>query len=257
MKVLSISQNNYQQNFKANTYTAKEICADLCQGTCCNHGTVMNANLKKITDKLCASYESIADSLKSTILIKAPIVKWLVNSPLPEVQSLNKLANTYIDAISKEKDSKRIELLKFELDKINQKLLELTGESEPFVAVTNKELRDANFLEVQSNATNICMYKDHGKTNLCTIYNGIKDENGNIQSRPSPCFKFGSDELPCPWHHPEKYIELYRQTKVLLEKNGYFGLPQEIIQRYIAEQYNLNKIFNEKIWQPYLQSLKK
>jgi len=256
MKVLPISQNYYQQNFKANTYSAKEICADLCKGACCDHGTVMNANLKRITDKICSSYMTIADELKSTILIKAPIVKWLVNSPLPEVQSLNKLANTYIDAISREKDPKKIELLKIELDKINQKLLELTGESEPFVAVTNKELRDANFLEVQSNATNVCMYKD-GNTNLCTIYNGIKDESGNIESRPSPCFKFGSDELPCPWHHPEKYVELYHRTKAMLERNGYIGLPQETIQRYIAGQYNLNEIFNEKIWQPYLQSLKK
>jgi len=43
----------------------------------------------------------------------------------------------------------------------------------------------------------------------------------------------------------------------MLERNGYIGLPQETIQRYIAGQYNLNEIFNEKIWQPYLQSLKK
>ena len=255
MKVLQISQNYYSPKFQG--YTSKEICAELCKGACCNHGTAMNANLKKITDKLCASYTSISDSLKSIILIKAPIVKWLVNSPFPEVQSLNKLANTYIDAISKEKDPKKLDLLKIELDKINQKLLELTGESESFVAVTNKELKDANFWEVQSNATNICMYKDHGKTNLCTIYDGVKDENGNVQSRPSPCFKFGSDELPCPWHNPEKYVELYHKTKAMLARNGYIGLPQETIQRYIAGQYNLNEVFNEKIWQPYLQSLKK
>ena len=99
MKILSITTNNnsYQPKFKA-AYTPKEICADLCKGACCNHGTAMGANLKKIADKLCASYRTIADSLKSTILIKAPIVKWLVNSPYPEVNALNNLANTYIDA---------------------------------------------------------------------------------------------------------------------------------------------------------------
>ena len=141
MNVSLISQNYYSPKFKG--YTSKEICADLCKGACCDHGTVMNANLKRITDKICSSYMTIANELKSTILIKAPIVKWLVNSPLPEVQSLNKLANTYIDAISREKDAKKVEMLKIELDKINQKLLELTGDSEPYVAVTNENLRNA------------------------------------------------------------------------------------------------------------------
>ena len=254
MKVLQISQNYYSPKFG---YQPEEICAVLCNGSCCDHGTVMNANLKRITDKICSSYQTIADDLKSNVLIKAPIVKWLVNSPIPQVQSLNKLANIYIDAIAREKDTNKIEQLKIELDKINKKLFERTGNSEEFVAITNPELKDATFGEVQSNSTNICMYKDHGKTNLCTIYEGIKDENNKIESRPSPCLKFGGDELPCPWHHPEKYVELYHKIKDMLARNGYVGVPKEVIQNYIAEQYNLNEVFNEKIWQPYLQSLKK
>ena len=256
MKVLPVSQNNYYQP-KFRAYTPKEICADLCKGACCNHGTAMGANLKKIADKLCASYRTIADELKSTILIKAPIVKWMVNSPYPEVNSLNELANTYIDAISRETNPEKVKALQQELDKINEKLADWTYGSEPFVAVTNPEIQDQSFFEVAANETNICMFKDHEKTNLCTIYDGVKDETGKITQRPSPCFKFGSDELPCPWHHPEKYVELYHKTKAMLQKNGYFGLPMERIQQYIAGQYNLNETFNEKIWQPYLKTLEK
>ena len=255
MKVLQILPNNpyYRTNFEG--YTPKQICADLCKGACCDHGTTMNANLKIIADKICASYKTMGDNLKSAVLIKAPIVKWIVNSRNPEVQTLNKLANTYIDAISKEKDTVKIAQLQESLDEINKKLKSLTGDSEDFVAVTNPELKDGSASEVVSNGRNICMFKDHDKTNLCTIYSGVKDENGVTIERPSPCIKVGSEELPCPWHNPEKYEELYYRTKYALEQKGYIGIPQQVIIRYIAEQYNLNEVFNREIWQPYLKTL--
>ena len=256
MKVLQISQNNYYQrtNFKA--YTAKKICADFCHGSCCNHGTAMGANLKIIADKICASYWKMSNELRSTLLIKTPIVKWVVNSKNPEIQTLNKLANTYIDAISKETDPVKIEQLEKTLTDINDTIKLIMGETESFLAVTNPALKDKTYEEVAANATNICMFKDHGKTNLCTIYDGIKDENGVTVNRPNPCLIIGSKTTPCPWHNPEKYPELCRQTKAMLELNGFEGLPMEIVQKYIAVQYNLNEVFMEKIWKPFIETLK-
>ena len=256
MKVLQVSLNNYYQKTTFKSYTHKEICADLCEGACCNHGTAMSANLKMITDKICALYKTMEDSFKSTMLLKTPVVKWVVNSQNPDVQTLNELANTYIDAISKETDFVKITKLQELLNEINAKIKALTGDSEPFVAITNPELTDKSFFEVAANANNVCMFKDHGKTNLCSIYNGIQDENGTTVDRPSPCIKVGS-ELPCPWLHPEKYTELYHRTKAMLENHGYTGIPMQVIQRYIAEQYNLNEVFDEIIWQPYLKTLNK
>lgn len=255
MKVLPISQNNYYQRTSFKGYTPKEICADLCHGACCDHGTAMSANLKIITDKICASYRTIADNLKSSLLITTPVVKWVVNSKNPEVQTLNELANTYIDAISRETDAAKISQLEKLLTEINKKLKSLTEDFESFVAVTNPELKDKSFLDVQvSKAKNVCMYKDDKKTNLCKIYNGIKDEKGIVEGRPSPCLKVGSSEAPCPWLNPEKYPELCYRTKALLENNGYTGISMETVQRYIAEQYNLNEVFIEKIWQPFLKT---
>ena len=261
MKVLQILpnshyQNNYSQRTSFRGYTSKEICADLCHGACCDHGTVMNAKLKIIADKLYTSYKMMADGLKSTLLIKSSIVKWVVNSENPEVQTLNKLANTYIDAISKETDSGKIKQLEELLTEINKKLKQLIGDSELFTPVTNPELKDKSFFEVQVNAENICMFKDRG-TNLCAIYDGIKDESGEIVSRPMPCHKVGSDEAPCPWHNPEKYPELCYRTKARLENNGYVGIPMQVVQKYVADQYNLNEVFIEKIWQPFLKTLEK
>lgn len=255
MKVLPISSTNYypKTNFKG--YTPQEICADLCHGACCNHGTVMNSKLKIFADKLCASYKLAANELKSTLLIKSPIVKWVVRSDNPQVQTLNNLANTYIDAISRETDVVKIRQLEEQLNEINKKMKSLIGESEPFLAITNPELKNMSFEEVASNKENICMFKDHEKTNLCSIYHGIKDENGIVTGRPSPCLKVGSDEAPCPWHHPEKYEELCLRTKAILECNGFMGIPMEVVQKYIAEQYNLNEVFIEKIWKPYIETL--
>lgn len=253
MKILQINQTPCNTNFKG--YTPTQICADLCKGACCNHGTVMDANIKIIADKLCASYKTLPDNLKSVVLIKTPVVKWAVSSSSPEVHTLNNLANTYIDAISRETDPEKIRLLTAELDKLNKKLAEITQDNEIFLPVTNPKLKDESDSALVSNGFNVCLFKDHDKTNLCTIYEGVKDETGRTVNRPSPCLKVGSDETPCPWHHPEKYGELYEQTRAMLAQHGYANLPQEVIQRYIAQQYNLNEVFAEKIWKPYLQTL--
>ena len=253
MKVMQLSPNNYYQKTSFQGYTPTEICADLCKGACCNHGTSMSANLKIIADKFCASYHTMPENLKSAMLVKAPIIKWVVNSQNPTVQTLNKLANAHIDALSRETHPETIKELEQALSVLNKKLAELTNGSESFVAITNPELKNSSFMDVASNATNICMFKDHNQTNLCTIYNGVKSESGEIVGRPSPCLKFGGDELPCPWHKPEKYEDLYHNTKAMLEYNGYTGLPPKVIQQYIAEQYNLNRVFYEKIWLPYLE----
>ena len=236
-------------------YTPKQICADLCKGACCNHGTVMNANLKIIVDKLCASCKTLPDDARSVVLIKTPVVKWIVSSNSCDVQKTNELVNTYIDAISKESNPEKIKLLQNKLDKLNKKLLEITGENEVFLPITNAELTGATKEAVVANGFNVCMFKDHGKTNLCTIYNGVKDETGKTIGRPSPCLDVGSDKQPCPWHNPEKYGELLHKTRTMLAKCGYNNLPTEVLQKYVAQQYNLNEVFLEKIWKPYLKSL--
>lgn len=254
MQVLSIQNNEYftyQKSFKG--YAAQQICAELCQGACCNHGTPMNSVLKKITDRLCVQYKNIPDNLKSTVLIKTPIVKWVVDSQNPDIISLNNLANIYIDAISRESNVEIIKKLEAELDALNDKLHELIGDKEEFCAVTNPEIKDLSDYEIISSDINICMYKDHGKTNLCTIYDGIKDDEGNTVKRPYACFAIGSDVMPCPWHHPEKYAELCQKTREKLASMGYGMLPAQVIQQYVARQYNLNEVFIEKIWEPFIK----
>jgi len=256
MQLLSVknyTNYHYQQSFRG--YTAQQICADLCKGACCNHGTAMNSTLKKITDKICAHYRTIPDNMKSAVLIKTPIVKWIVNSKNPDVISLNNLANTYIDAISKETDINIINKLEAKLSELNTKLSEILGVDETFCAVTNPELLNASNDDIVTADNNICMYKDHDKTNLCSIYNGVKDENGDIIERPNACFSVGSSEMPCPWHNPEKYAEICSKTAALFASKGYGLLPPQIIQQYVARQFNLNEVFVEKIWKPYINKL--
>ena len=253
MKTLPI---NYGEHYYPSTsfkgYTAQQICAELCKGACCNHGTPMNATLKKIVDKLCAQYHRIPDDLKSAVLIKAPVVKWVVNTSHPDVIMINKLANTYIDAIARETNPQKIEQLTAELDKLNKRLVEINADIDAYAPVTNPEFAEYNHSTLPANAWNVCMFKDHGKTNLCTIYNGIKTEEGVVVDRPKTCYVFGSDLLPCPWHQPDKYVELYKKFREFLPP----GMTQREIQQYIAEQFNLNKTFEEKIWKPYLAASK-
>jgi len=253
------SQQNTQNpkiNFKARAdYTAKQICTELCGGACCNHGTPMSANLKIIADKICASYQKASSDLKSNMLIKAPIVKWLVNSPNPEAKTLNNLANQYIDAISRETNPKKIEELQKCLDELNLKLKQITGEKEEFLAITNPLFKNDSENVVTSGAPNICMFKDHGKTNACTIYDGVSYEGVSQPKRPYACTAVGGKEMACPWLEPEKYGETYRTMKRQYEQAGYPYIPQEVLQRHMAEQFNLNETWYEKIWKPYYDTL--
>lgn len=257
--IISTLQNNNIPNFKTSfkAYTPQQICAELCKGACCDHGTMMNGVLKKFTDRLCSQYKTMPDNLKSAVLIKTPIVKWAVSSQNPDVISINNLANAYIDAISRETDKTVIQQLEAILELLNEKLCELLGDNETFCAVTNKDLANSSNDDIVTAGTNICMYKDHGKTNLCTIYHGIENSDGSKIERPSVCIKVGSDELPCPWHHPEKYAEICSKIGEALAYNGYGILPEKVIAQYVAQQYNLNETFIEKIWTPYIKSLDK
>ena len=149
----TVQNNNYQSriNFRGYTpkYTPKQICSELCGGACCNTGTKMSGTIKKIADKLCAQYKSLPDNLKSIALIKAPIVKWVVNSNNIEVKHVTNLANTYIDAIKRETDPEKISQLTEELNKLNKKLIEITNNNECFLPVTNPEMKNASFEELQ------------------------------------------------------------------------------------------------------------
>lgn len=254
MSDIRIKKSTYKTK-KIPNYSYMQICGDLCGGTCCNHGMVSNARFKKITDKLCTEYRMSDERKRKKSLIKIPVIKWFIRTDSLEIIAINELANTCIDTISKEKDKNRLAQLQKDLDNLNQKLIELTNDSEIFTPVTNHALKETTKEILTSNNVNICMYKDHKKTNLCSVHNGIKDEEtGCVISRPSPCSLFGSDKYPCPWHSPEKYGEIFTKMKELLEKTGHKGLSKEAINKYISEQYNLNKTFEEKIWQPYLKT---
>jgi hypothetical protein len=261
MNILPVSypQNQYyvnSQNFKARAdYTAKQICTELCGGACCNHGTPMSANLKIIADKICASYQKASNDLKSNMLIKAPIVKWLVNSSNPEAKTLNNLANQYIDAISRETNPKKNEELQKCLDELNAKLKQIIGEKEEFLAITNPLFKNNSEAVVTSGESNICMFKDHGKSNACTIYDGVIYEGVSQHKRPHACLAVGGEEMPCPWLEPEKYSEVYHKMKAQYERVGYRNIPQDVLQHHIAEQYNLNETWFEKIWKPYYETL--
>lgn len=157
---------NYNINFRGR-YTVAEICADLCKGACCNHGTPMNATLKKIADKFNATYYQLPDDLKSSALIKAPILNWVIDSSDIEAKRVDELANVYIDAISRENNPQKIEVLKEALELLNQKLESMLGKDEAFLSITNPILTKNPQAALMSNTVNPCAFKDHGKTNKC------------------------------------------------------------------------------------------
>lgn len=250
--------NTYNQNktsFKG--YTPEQICSELCKGACCDHSTPFGPTLKRIADKICASYHTIPDNLKTAVLIKAPVVEWAVQSESIEVQTLNNLANTYIDAISRETNPEKVAELTKSLDKLNAKLETLLGNNEAFLAITNPIFKNHPEEAVATDIPNICMFKDHGKTNKCTIYHGVPKENGEIVPRPYPCIEVGSENLPCPWLNPEKIGETFSRMRAHLARVGYRNIPDEVMQSYVAKQYNLNQTWYEKIYKPYLDSIAK
>ena len=244
--------NRNQTSFKG--YSPEQICSELCKGACCNHNTPFGPTLKRIADKICASYHTLPYNLKTAVLIKAPIVEWAVDSNNVEVQTINKLANTYIDAISRETNPEKIAELTKSLDKLNAKLEELLGDKESFLAITNPIFKDHPEQAIATDLPNICMFKDHGKTNKCTIYHGITLEDGKVVPRPQPCITVGSEELPCPWLNPEKTSETFSKMRAHLARVGYRNIPDEVMQSYVAKQYNLNQTWYEKIYKPYLES---
>ena len=245
------SNNNYNFGSK---YTPAEICADLCKGACCNHGTPMSATLKRIADKFNASYHSLPDDLKTSAIIKTPILKWIVDSSDIDLQRVNDMANIYIDAISREKNPENIKQLSKSLRQLNEKLEQMLGDEESFLTITRSQFLQNPQAVVFSNSVNPCAFKDHGKTNKCSIYGGITTSEGEFVDRPKPCYSVGSSELPCPWLNPEKLDEVVKKTRQNFAKVGYRNIPDNVLNDYIAKQFNLNEIWLEKIYKPFLKS---
>lgn len=256
---MNITFNPYKYNNYGSfgsKYTPAEICADLCKGACCDHGTPMSMTLKKIADKFNAAYYELPDNLKSNALIKAPILKWVIDSNDIEINRVNDLANLYIDSISREKNPEKIKELTNSLEMLNQKLESMLQNNEKFLQITNPSLRENPKAALFSYAINPCAFKDHGKTNKCSIYEGIKTSDGGFVDRPLPCRVVGSEELPCPWLNPEKLDDVVEKTKQNLARSGYRNIPDYAINNYIKEQFNLNETWMEKIYKPFLNNKK-
>ena len=258
MQVLSIRNNekyNHVQSFKA--YTAKQICGELCKGACCNIGTPTSASFKTVTDALWVQSRIEPTDPKNKSLIQRTILKWMVNSDNPHVLAANGYANACIEAILKEKNKFNLMNLKTALNALNKMLCELLGEKELFFAVTNPDAVDLTADDfIDNEVKNICMYKDN-RTNFCTIYNGVEDENGNKIERPSACLKLGGPDWPCLWLSPEKLKGICLNIASDLANRRGVELKDidtnEVIQR-VTKAYKLNNDFWVKIWEPFIKN---
>lgn len=246
----------YNVNFESK-YSAEEICTKLCKGSCCNHSAPMGAKLKRIADSFTAKYWDLPEDLKSTALIKSSVLKWVIMDSRPEAKTLEKMINIHMDALRFEQNAVKRKELAAAIDELNAKLEKIYGPYEVFVPVTNQSLVNNVDDVLMSNTENVCMFKDHNKTNRCMIYNGVKSPAGEIIERPSACTTLGSSEQPCPWLNPEKLDDIVKKTRENLAKNGYRNLPNEVINNYVAEQYNLNQTWYEKIFKPFLENRNK
>ena len=257
MQVLSIQNNeryNYKQTFKS--LTPKSICSDLCKGACCNEGTPTSAAFKTITDSLWVQSKIKFTNPKEKRLIRRNICKWLVKSDNPDVITANDYANECIQAILTATNKADIIRLKKALNALNAMLCELMGNKEAFIAVTDSDAVNLPLDDfIDREVKNMCMYKDD-HTNLCTIYDGVKDETGKKIGRPSACLKVGR-EWPCLWFQPDLLMNICDEIKAELATDRDVD-PDEIdfreVMRYIEDNYKLNGSFWEKIWKPFIEN---
>lgn len=225
-----------------------------CGGACCDHSAPMGAKLKRIADSFTAKYWDLPEDLKSSALIKSTVLKWVLLDRNPQAQTLNKMINVHIDAVRLEKNVEKRKALAEALDKLNEQFEKHYGDkTEAFIPVTNHSLANEPENVLYNITDNVCMFKDHKNTNRCTIYNGVRSASGENIERPYACTAVGSLEHPCPWLNPKKLNDVVRQARENLASNGYDNLPNKVINDYVAQQYNLNQTWYEKIYQPFLK----
>ena len=241
-------------SFKA--MSPEYICSQLCKGACCNHATTMPATLKRATDKLMGEFFKNGRNAVNHIAIKRPVYSWGISALNTEAKNLNEQINILIKQLHKESSIDKIEAISLEIDKLNARLEAILDNQEVFLPITNPIFQDNPETAVTSKLPNICMYKDP-KTNKCTIYYGLQTPEGKTIERPSPCHQVGSDNFPCAWLNPEKLGEVVEQTRTLLATHGYTRIPNETLLRYVSEQQNLNDVWAEEIYLPYLKSIEK
>ncbi|MCQ2739574.1 MAG: hypothetical protein MJ237_05030 [bacterium] len=231
------AQNQSYISFRS--YSPEYICTTLCKGACCNHGTLADIRLKMATDEL--NLKKIISGNSDTL--KRFVLAWSTQHPNPNVIRLNNEVNKILAEVFEKPELAKAKLPT--INKLNQEMAEIVGDSEVFLAVTNPIFKNNLGEAALSSEINVCMYKDP-ETNKCTIYYGLND----IKERPSACKLVGSNELPCLWLNPEKINEVASKIRIKLANAGCPNLPPDVVFRYIIDQFNLNSTWAEEIYKP-------